>query len=143
MGILSGFFATCRFTTTLAQPAQAAGSFVLNGASNPTQKAGIVESVRRLVDAGGDPFFRVRVNTRLPLNALSTIIVGSVRGTAIADEPGYNIVAITAAPATTKDTNYEMDVAILNAGVAVDTADFWFQFHVDAATALSGIVEAT
>lgn len=128
---MEGYYPTCKYTSTLPDPVQAAGAFIADGATDPSVVSGIVESVRRLEDAGALPFFRVKVNTRIDLTAITTLIVGSVRGTAIADEPGYNLVAVTAAPATTKGT-FEFDVVVLNAGVPVDTAGFRFDFHVDA-----------
>lgn len=140
--IITGYFATCPFTSTLPRPVQCAGSFVLDGATDPSEQAGDVLSVRRLVDASANAFFRVKLSKRLALTALSTIIIGSVRGTAVGDEPGYNIIPMTADPATTRDDTAEFDVVILDAGLPVDTAGFWFQFHIDAATALNGIVEA-
>lgn len=125
---LASWYPTARFTATMPQPAQGGGAFVLNGASNPTQVFGIVESVRRLVDAGARPFFRVKVNTRLALRAGTTMIVASVRGTAITDELSWNIVDVTAAPASARDDSFEFDIAILNAGVPVDTAGFRAEF---------------
>lgn len=131
MAMDEGYYPTCKFTATLPDPVQGAGSFIANGAGAVTQVSGIVESVRRLVDAGANPFFRVKINSRIDLTAITTIITGSTRGTAIADEPGYNLVPVTAAPATTKGT-FEFDVVLLNAGVPVDTDGFRFDFHVDA-----------
>lgn len=128
---MEGNYPFCKFTSTLSDPVQAAGAFVAAGATNPSVFSGIVESVRRLVDASARPFFRVKVNSRIDLTAITTIITGSCRGTAITNEPGYNLVAVTASPATTKGT-FEFDVALLNAGVAVDTAGFRFDFHIDA-----------
>jgi hypothetical protein len=131
---MAGFYPTCKFSSTLPDPAQLPGSFVANGASAipATSVAGVVASVRRLEDAGALPFFRVKINTRVDLSALSTIITGTVRGVAIGDDPSFNLVAVTADPATTKGDD-EFDVVFLDAGVAVDTAGWRFDFHIDAA----------
>lgn len=111
-------------SSTVGRPAGAMGAFILNGASDPTQVAGVVDSVRRLVDGSARPFFRVKFNTMMPLRALSTAISPHVRGTAITDELTTNIVDVTASPAATRDDAFELDIIVLNAGVPVDTADF-------------------
>jgi hypothetical protein len=131
---MAGFYPFSKFTSTLPDPAQLAGAFVADGASDPTadRVSGVVASVRRLEDSGALPFFRVKINTRVDLSALSTIITGAVRGVAIADDPSFNLVAVTADPATTKGDD-EFDVVFLDAGVPVDTAGWRFDFHIDAA----------
>lgn len=131
MAMDEGYYPSCKFTATLPDPVQGAGAFIANGASAVTQVSGIVESVRRLVDAGAVPFFRIKINSRIDLTAITTLITGSVRGTAVTDELTYNIVPVTAAPATTKGT-FEFDVVLMNAGTAVDTDGFRFDFHIDA-----------
>lgn len=128
---LAGFLPWPCASATLPRPAVAAGAFILDGSTNPSQVSGIVESVRRLVDATPLPFFRVRFNTRLPLRALTTMIVPHVRGTDITDELTSNIVDITADPAAERDDNFEIDIVVSNAGTAVDTAGFRvdLEFH--------------
>jgi hypothetical protein len=131
MAMDEGYYPTCKYTATLPDPVQGAGAFVANGASAITKVSGIVESVRRLATAGAVPFFRIKLNSRIDVTAITTIITGDVRGTAATDEPAKNIINLTASPASARGT-FEFDVVLLNAGTPVDTAGFRFDFHVDA-----------
>jgi hypothetical protein len=111
------------------------GAFVCDGATDPSQVFGDIKSVRRLVDAGALPFFRVKFSKRLPLRAGTTFIAPDVRGTTIADEPGCNILDVVADPVSERDDNFELDIVVLNAGVPVDTAGFRFSYVMFAGTA--------
>jgi hypothetical protein len=103
------------------RPARAVGYFVTNGASTPTEVGGVVDSVRRLVDASDNPFFRVRL--QIPVNVdrpEAAVTFGLSSPTPATDD--YTILrgAVVANPAATKDA-YEFDVVLKTAGIAVDT----------------------
>lgn len=131
---MSGYYPKVKASSTVFEPMIGGGAFVLNGASNPTQVFGDVESVRVLVDASARPFFRVKFSKRLPLRAGTTFIAREVRGTAITNELTTNIVDLTANPAAARDNNFELDMVVLNAGVPVNTAGFRLSFVMYAGT---------
>lgn len=131
MGLLPG----SKYTDTLPDPVQGAGSFICNGAGAVTRVAGMVLRVRRLVDGSARPFFRCTLDAKtIELDKLSTIITASARGTAITSEPLATLPTTTlvAVPADVKATN-EIDVVLLSAGVPADTAGFRIDLHIAAA----------
>lgn len=132
---MSGYYANLKASSTVFQPMVGGGAFVLDGATDPSQVFGDIESVTRLVDGAARPFFRVRFSKRLPLRAGTTFIATAVRGTAITDELHANIVDLTSNPVVARDDNFELDVVVLQAGVPVDTAGFRFNYVMFAGTA--------
>ena len=106
-------------------PTLAGGSFVTDGANDPSVTGGIVARVRRLVDGGALPFFRVTLSATFPVADKDCAPILNVVPPAVATRHTAELVTdlITPAPADDRARN-EIDIALVNsAGTLVDTAD--------------------
>lgn len=100
-------------------------SFVLNGASSPTdaQVGGDVESVTRLLTTvGARPFFRVRFRRRFPTLTIKNSAIAHSVDAAENSAVLLNVSRAGFVAATAIDLNREVDVQVMVGGVAVDTA---------------------
>lgn len=107
------------------------GSFVTNGASDPTDFGGDIAQVLRLTD-GVNPFFRVRFRAPRDIDVAGAVL----QVTARSDDPVTNHLTVnegpvTAAPPLTRRDD-EFDLVLRNAGVITDLAAqrIEFTYHV-------------
>ena len=106
------------------QPTFFPASFTTNGASTPTVLGGHVESVIRLETAAPRPFFRIRFKELIPnLSSARTVITTGFEGPENTDATiNVSRAGFTANPADAIEAGRELDVQLLEAGTAVDTA---------------------
>lgn len=121
-------------SATVLRPSITFGSFVLDGATDPSQFGGAIESVRRLEEAA-DPFFRVRFThpiARIPATNLRPL--ESFLNMTVHDPAGQTQVTASESNRTddggdVRDDLRELDFTVISDGdVVVDTAGFRVDF---------------
>ena len=126
-------FPTVPVSSTMQRPRLSYGSFVLNGASDPTLFAGAIESVVRLTNLTADPFFRVRLSHDLPringVRPLESFLQFTVHDPSAQTQ----LTAVEAnqgtLPAVIRDDLREFDVTVIADGdLIVDTANLRVDF---------------
>ena len=111
-----------RSHTSQQVPTRAYGSFVLNGATDPSVVGGAVASVRRLVTSTPTIFFRVKLDASYKIDDLATTIQLTAEAVDESDDLTVMLADLTADPVASKDAFREIDILVRDGGVAVDTA---------------------
>jgi hypothetical protein len=112
------------YSDEFRQPTHFTADFITDGATDPSEFGGHVESVLRLETADPRPFFRVRFKELIPnLSSLRTCITTGVEADENIDATvKFSTAGYTADPADVIEDDRELDVQLMIAGVAADTA---------------------
>jgi hypothetical protein len=114
------------------QPTHFVACFTTNGASNPTLFGGHVESVELKATAAPRPFWRIRFKETIP--NLSSRRTGITTGLEAAENVDgtvkFSTAGYTANPADAIEAGREIDVQLMEAGTAVNTAGRTIRIHI-------------
>jgi hypothetical protein len=114
------------------QPTHIVASFTTNGGSNPTLIGGHLESVELKATSDPRPFWRLRFKETLPrLSSLRTVITTGLEAAENVDGTvKFSVAGYTADPVDAIETGRELDVQLMEAGTAVNTAGRTIRIHI-------------
>jgi hypothetical protein len=114
------------------QPTHFTANFVTDGTTDPSEIGGHVESVLVLATVTPRPFFRIRFKEPIPhLDSLRTCITYGVEAAENVDATvKFSTTGYTADPADAFEELYELDVQVMVAGVAANTAGIRINIHI-------------